>query len=359
MPIPFHTSGAFLVVPLRWRKEFLFRNPDVRVLLSALNLVHGAARIIFEQFGPSYSSKTARAKWEAFSFSPFNALEYRVSQGLTVAYGLRPVGHAFDRLYGPCAAVRFQLGPADAGLYRNLWGGLVHFGFPDVTISQWQAAKGRALEGEIDALAAEHGCEPTGDQLNIRGRRRVKGFLAKCLRRLGLPLSRQRSDGYYARLLAVWDAREGWDGNGYNLGQTNLNTALARAGGRGDEDYHRAFQLVVGEEYDADLHRTIFGAGHTPQEQAIANRRRSGRPRGSAEPTAPATPAGDMAQTPVANDPESTLAHRDYEWASQSILNILQTGGRISPQELKAIRSQCQHLDSFVWEVITAKLANG
>ena len=106
----------------------------------------------------------------------------------------------------------------------------------------------------------------------------MKSEIRRLRKGLGLPSPRRQEDDYYPRLLAVWDAREGWTGTGDDplkpstvrdatpaVGSYDprkavpLADALRASRGKPD-DYYRAFKLITGEAYDDALWDTLFGS---------------------------------------------------------------------------------------------------
>jgi hypothetical protein len=299
VPIPFHCSGEFAIIPARWRWEFLLRNPDVRGALALLESVYRFGWAVFDRWGPARAGKASREAWLSFRMGAPGSLEYVAQQFLTLNYYIKPGRQDFDEHLGPTAYLLLIPGPADLECYHDLWRGFVDYGFPDLPLSRQAPGSetARAVELAAAELARKYHPVTTWAALGERGRREVRGALARLRKEFGLPSPRLRAEGYYGRLLGLWDAREGFDGERY---VSRLRKTLRAAGATGEE-YCRAFELVAGQRYDADSYRCLFAAECGDDK---TSRRNAGRPRGK---------AGDkparQAETPLADVP--AVSHAD------------------------------------------------
>jgi hypothetical protein len=118
-----------------------------------------------------------------------------------------------------------------------------------------------------------------------RERRHFRKCLAARRREPPIKAPRRQPDDYYKRLLAVWDAREGWldqPSKGYDPDRAlSLQMAVAKAGaGSCVEDYYRAFQLVTGQEYSMEAWLVTLGIFWLECSNECIRRRGTGRKRG-------------------------------------------------------------------------------
>jgi hypothetical protein len=222
--LPFHRTAAFLTVPLRYRFEFLFRNPHS---IDALTRLYKASH--------------------ALSTRP------RTSEGFVQS---GPEGQV---LLNAVAELRDRFG------IRAVW---VH--------------EGKLLDSPMLALE-----ESFPDGLPTLGKTRreqlqFRKSLAERRREYGIMPPRRQPDDWYKRLLAVWDAREGWvdkPSRGYDPEHArSLQSALTIAGGGSSvEDYYRAFQFVSGLEYSKEAWLVTLGIFWRNCNPEILRRRGTGR----------------------------------------------------------------------------------
>jgi hypothetical protein len=263
--VPFHLSGEFMVLPIKWRWEYLFRNRAVCHQLWALEQGRHAARAVFERFGDSERSSEALTAWRELQCHAAVRRARLADLVLIRCFGMMPGTNVPDRRYGIPGCMVPALGPSDVELYGDLWSGILENAFPDLTPYRWISepeVEGMVI-GAVERLAKKYPGVSTWKELTCRGRREVNGALWDLRKRLGLFARRKiGSDAYHARLLAVWDAREGWTGRGYNPRRA-VPLADARKRTKAKlRDYYRAFELVTGIPYDSDemAWERLFGA---------------------------------------------------------------------------------------------------
>jgi hypothetical protein len=354
---PFHTSIDFLVIPRLWRWEFLSRNPAalhgsacIRVAQQAGALWHSwfgsprepvsvdgaehrlrgldttagcaatatpdlvealatiAVRIVAATKGGGIKARrmshetpeTALARtmahvaWGTFDNGLFGLLGRR-GIGQWGALGVYPRERLFDPTFGPPelpGEKHLLNGPFDFDQYADLWKGL-QYCFPDIGMDRWPDVEGRIL-ARIGALRRRAPAVSRWDELSVRQQRAVRGAVRAQRRELGLTTRYAKSEGYYRRLLAVWDAREGWDGAAYNILERGQTLRRARIQARASWDmYATAFRLVTGQPYSGMAWEIIFGSNHLEalgpekyqRSKAMPTRRRAGRPRKAARET--------------------------------------------------------------------------
>jgi hypothetical protein len=225
--LPFHRTAEFLTVPPLYRFGFLMRNPYcVDALLRCIQAGH------------------------------FLAIRQRAAEGFIQA------GPEGETLLSAVTELRDRFG------IRPVW-----------------IREGSVLDPPDLALE-----ESFPDSLPTLGRtERERRCFRKCFaarrRELGIRAPRRQPDDYYRRLLAVWDAREGWVGRpskGYDPELAlPLQLALEKAGaGSCVEDYYRAFQLVSGMEYSIAAWLTTLGIFWLKCRREIPRRRGTGRKKG-------------------------------------------------------------------------------
>jgi hypothetical protein len=217
--LPFHRSAAFMVHPAEFRMEFLFRNPQC-VLLSAR---------LFE---------CARS----LAFSP-------ASEG--------------DLLH--FVQLEHDLGD--------------RFGLSWVCFDERGSLLGEPQPWLFPAFPAA----PVYGGRTVRGRRGFAKALAERRRRHGLKAPRQLSEDEYRRLLALWDAREGWQLplRGYDPEHAMTLRAAAATTGTRPAAYYDAFHLVTGRPYSAEVWLAVIGpAWGGRQGWGLFRRRGTGRKRG-------------------------------------------------------------------------------
>jgi len=324
MPIAFHQSGRFAVVPLKWRVEFLRRNPWIIQASSVLEAVKAA---FDQQFGQLQQFVTALEEvegsdqadpgtsrildglWQDLHYDFTNGfLGYQKSFAVRVltSFGFTPNReHLRDPLEPP--TIWYLLpGPADLDIYENLWRGIFAYGFPDWPLSRRLAEgfncgpelidmlvrpneyarehpsiEAKEVYAELHALETRYDGAGKWIDLTAKAQERVRSVVCELRTRLGLPRPRRRED-QYPRALAAWDSREGWTGQGYNGGHATLKHARELSGAANDH-YYLAFEFITGHRYSAEVWTQWFGvtlhAGGYGQ--FCLNRRKTGRPRPS------------------------------------------------------------------------------
>jgi hypothetical protein len=217
--LPFHRSAAFMVHPAAFRMECLFRNPEC-VGLSAR---------LFE---------CARA------LASGQGAEDELMRLIELEHNLN------DRF----------------GLYWT------------VSLNR----DGNLLDLPEPFLFPAFPAAPLYGRSTVRGRRAFARALAARRRHHHLKEPRQLSEDEYRRLLAVWDAREGWQGplRGYDPAQAvTLRKAAERTGSRAAA-YYDAFRLIMGQPYSAAGWLATIGPAWTQrQEWELFKRRGTGRKR--------------------------------------------------------------------------------
>jgi hypothetical protein len=229
--LPFHRTAEFLTVPYQYRYEFLFRNPHC---IDALSRFFGATHAL--AIRPRTSEGLIQADREGETF--LDALGE-----LRDRFGIRPISFQKGNLLDPPVLTLEECFPDDL---------------------------------------------PTLGKTVREERCFRKGLMAR-RRKLGVRAPRRQPEDYYKRLLAVWDAREGWLGRpseGYDPGRAlRLQAALAKAGaGSCVEDYYRAFLFVSGMTYSREAWLTTLGIFWLECSDEALRRRGTGRKRGVPAP---------------------------------------------------------------------------
>jgi hypothetical protein len=303
VPIHYHCTGNFAVIPVRWRREFLLRNLDVRDALKVLCAVYLVGRRVFERFGPSSRGQESRDAWLSHITGVPGLIAFCAEHVLAIKYYLEPGPQDFDRDYGPTRCMCLIPGPADPELYPNLWDGFSEYGFPNLSMARQADVK--AVEAVAAKLERTHRPATTWAELTKQGRREVRATLVRLRKEHGLPAPRRRPDAYYNRLLALWDAREGFGRDGYDKKRRkSLRRALACTGGT-KQEYYRAFEMVTGQRYSAELHCILF--------ESVDRKRNAGRPRGAAGTRPPQAAPVPLGAVPAVDhaDPAEAVADED------------------------------------------------
>ena len=229
--LPFHRTAAFLTVPYPYRFAFLCRNPHcIDALLRLFRASHTLAN-------------------------------RRHAEG-----GLIRAGLEGENLLDAESELRDRFG------IRPIW---THRGtFIDPPILSLE----EAFPGDLPTLGRTE-----------RERRCFRKSLAARRRAGGIRAPRRETDGYYKRLLAVWDAREGWldqPSRGYDPERAQrLQLSVAKAGvGSRVTDYYHAFQFVTGLEYSKEAWLANLGICWLRCSSDAIRRRGIGRKRGASAP---------------------------------------------------------------------------
>jgi hypothetical protein len=343
-PLPFHLSGEFMVLPLKWRWEFLQRNRIVCHCFWLLEQARQAIRAINASCAAAGRGPEPWLRAEAEMRRERRILSTPVVGRARAAWGV------LIKEFGLCSSNTYvgvipewmmpNLGPSDLELFTNLWTGLVEFGFPDVCWERWlrDPSVEQEVFGEIEELIRKHPHAVSWSQLSNRARREVKEALAELRRKLRLSAARQQPDAYYARLLAVWDVREGWTGRGYSPRRAvPLSETLTRASARRD-DYYRAFRLVTGVPYSDLTWDFLFGADYLQflgeeayqRLRSMPQRRRTGQRRGRRAGAPHIQTVAEPPARSVGGDPATTLEHSEEEAEIKKLLALLSEGVEIN-----------------------------
>lgn len=229
--LPFHRTAAFLAIPYYIRFAFLFRNPHcIDALLRFFKASHTLA------IRRSTEGRLIRAGREGESL--LNA-----ESELRDRFGIRPIW-----------------------IYEGV--------FLDPPILSLE----EAFPADLPTIGRSE-----------RERRSFRKALAARRRAGGIRAPRRESDTFYKRLLAVWDAREGWldqPSQGYDPERAqSLQRAVAQAGaGSCVKDYYHAFRLVTGMEYSKEAWLANLGICWLRCSSDAIRRRGIGRKRGASAP---------------------------------------------------------------------------
>lgn len=108
----------------------------------------------------------------------------------------------------------------------------------------------------------------------------VGDLLKEWKARLGLSEQRNRADKYQT-YLDVWDRREGWVNGRYDLSEEKILREIAKVNGEStstvNNQYRRAFELIIGHPYSPDLWWRTMGIHKVVQssfEMSAVSRRR-------------------------------------------------------------------------------------
>src|ERR1700722_18764812 len=150
MPVHYHFSGAFLVVPKKWREQILARNSLVRYHWSLIEKARSEIdkcdnrRSTLKELASVASQESDRRELEK-ERSAWGDVRRRWDEVLSSAlwhfcnhFSFRFEPHNLDKHWLP-------LGPADLNIYRYLWLTLPTFAFPDLPVSRWLASHHEAL----------------------------------------------------------------------------------------------------------------------------------------------------------------------------------------------------------------------
>jgi hypothetical protein len=300
---PYHVSAPFLCLPERWRWEFLRRNPEVIALLAYMGQVHQMAGVLKHLIGLPYepedpcrphvrSQPTPRSEEVVSLWQLVHRSGWRLARVLEERFGI-----CFS---GPCLHAEHLGPPSDfCGLKRGLdpreWSDLwldtfwVHQGDLErqkAVLTAWEGFVQQNFKGWEDPRV---GRSRTWDKLTKRQQRDYRPRFNRICHGSNSPRFRQLGDDYYNRLLAAWDAREGWTGEGYDPRlAVKLQLALYRAKGSVPDVYYQAFRLITGETDTGiawDIHFGAYVQALHPEAyrrlRAMPRRRRAGRRRGS------------------------------------------------------------------------------
>jgi hypothetical protein len=283
--------------------EFLKRNPTASEALQSLARCHAAAQNLYQRVGPP---EAAPDDWSDFDVD-FKSVR-NLALGLLINdFGFVDGPWVPDPLYGVPAYLTLLPGPSDFHIYADLWRGIWRYAFPDFSLGRRIEGGGAALNAtipevarvgleafvmahpstearmvlkSIECLAVKYSPECSWSKLPERAQREVRGSVVRLRQELSLPETRQRPDSYYAKLLAVWDRREGWTGHGYDQTQES-SLSRARRESRATKDvYYRAFELIAGERYSANAWKVDFGGRIQNAPKYWMQRRNAGRPQG-------------------------------------------------------------------------------
>jgi hypothetical protein len=295
---PFHVSRAFRIHPARWRWEFIIRNPVALDWVREMLAIQAFAMALPESVGAAYQSEgfnwgqVQPLSEEVVSIRQcLRRLGWRLARTLEERYGIVFSGPCLgDPRYGPPSAffgLTRGVSPEESG---DIW-------FDAYCASQGNREMQRAVLAAWETLVMETAGgwdHPRVQQLrtlatmNVRQRRRCLSLLSRVCSQFSLPKFYRHEDSHYQRALQVWDAREGWTGEGYDAARAEeLRMAKQRSEATA-QDYYRAFNLVMGEPYsrerwDATLgarHRRQLGPENYQRMEAHPGRRRTGRTKG-------------------------------------------------------------------------------
>jgi hypothetical protein len=198
--LPFHVSAAFMVLDEAIRREFLFRNH------------HFSCLILFVLYGVRRLAQLTGA-------APLAVADAEVAKGFAA---IRELADKF-----------------------GMW-------------CHWHDGDGNILVPPQFGLAYSWLADPVYGGRTVRERRFFRQGMSNRLRQLKWPANRAPAPEYLKAALAVWDAREGWQGSpaqgtlGYDPERAlSLQEACGRTGAKPDH-YYRAFEYVTGHRYSAE-----------------------------------------------------------------------------------------------------------
>jgi hypothetical protein len=301
---PFHVSPEFLSLPKCWRLEFLLRNPAALALLCYMGQVQEVAGRLKQTVGAAYppgdDSRTllrGQVKPQSPEVVPLWQIVHRCGWRLAAL-----LEEHFGICFSGPGLGDGRLGPPSCfcGIKRGLepeeWADLwldAYWAHSDdrarrrAVLDAWEMFVTTTLGGWDDPRVAQ--LRDWG-ALTRRQRSAFTKLLEKIRRDCKLPQFRQQQDDYFSRLLAVWDAREGWTGECYDPAQAvTLREAMQQAGEKRPDTYYRAFHLVSGVPYSDVAWDIFFGSSWRealdPETyrrlRAMPMRRRAGRRKGS------------------------------------------------------------------------------
>jgi hypothetical protein len=305
--------------------------------------IQAFAKVFAERVGPAYESdgflwRPARPLSDEVvsTWHSLHRLGWRLARRLEERYGL-----VFS---GPCLGDP-RFGPPST--FFGMTRGLTPEESADVWLDAWCAHQGnrevqQAVLAAWEALVMglPGGWEDprvprvrTVNTMTARQRRRCLSLLSQVRSQFLLPEFYRRADACYQQLLRVWDAREGWTGEGYEaVRAVKLRTARLRSGANAKR-YYQAFQLVIGAPYSGEKWEGTLGARHQQQLdsetyrklEARPHRRRTGRPKGARQ-RAPGkvTLSSPPAQSSL--DPSSHLQQQELCEQLQRFLQRVEQG---------------------------------
>jgi hypothetical protein len=299
--VPYHVSPDFLALPERWRREFLRRNPEVMALLCYMTQVQELAGRLRQVIGPAYEllqndslrkfaeRATPTSPEVEFLWKLIHRCGWRLATLLENRFGICFGGFCLhDERLGPPSGfvcLRRGLNPRE---WSHIWldAYWVHSGDRErrqAVVKAWETFDQQELSNRGDSGVPQ---SRRWEGMTHRQARTYMSLQEEIRHRFGLPQFRRQSDEYYKGLLAVWDIREGWIGQRYELGRARLlRQAVDQAKASGAELYYRAFHLITGHPYTAVAWEVHLG-GMLPQAQdpevyrhlrAMPQRRRAGR----------------------------------------------------------------------------------
>jgi hypothetical protein len=147
----------------------------------------------------------------------------------------------------------------------------------------WSASfdeQGRPLGLPQPGLFPAFPAAPVYGGATVRSRRAFAKGLAARRQHHSMSAPRQLSAAEYGKILAVWDAREGWQGPqvGYDPERAVSLAEAVTATGATKDHYYRAFHLVTGFPYSEPMWKFSFGRNYPAHRVwEHSQRRKAGR----------------------------------------------------------------------------------
>lgn len=163
----------------------------------------------------------------------------------------------------------------------------------------------------------------------------IRCFLDDWRERHGLEEQRVRVDKF-EEYLAVWDAREGWTGSGYTIGETVRMIEVAKQLGipqsTAMNQYRAAFELITGNSYSSTRWVQICGPLKFPNDVMVdisqANMRRRLLPRGARPPVPESNLTGKKNRSSITGQSPASNNCAIEMWEILEDFQTLQKQGR-------------------------------